>query len=116
MLHFTPEEKETIIKNLKTVQRYVEEKLIPRLKEHETATAYIDSKMSFAISSDGSIRFTVGGLSLYFDEDAHRDNNIFDSWPYGAKLLLKWWHIKCSINETLDQMEADRKAILDFQV
>ena len=116
MLHYTPEEKDIIIENLKKVQSYVEDKLIPRLRERETATAFIDSKMSFTISSDGDVRFTTGGLSLHFDRELHRDSNVFDSWAVGAKLLLRWNTIKYAITNKLDEMDEDRNTILNFKV
>ena len=116
MLYYTEEEKARIIENLKMVEDYVKETMIPRLRPHESAIVFVGMNMSFFISSEGNIRFTTGGLSLSFDKDANRDSNIYDRWNYGAKLLLGWQSFKIAMNEKLDGMEKERKAIIDFHI
>ena len=116
MVTYTSEERAAIIENLKKVKTYVEEELIPKLREREIVRVSVERGLSFAVRQDGEIIFCCGGLCLQFDKEKYPDNNVFDSWMCATKLLLHWKEIKLAIKHEIYKMQEERKTVVEFEV
>ncbi len=114
-LYFSPDEHEIIVGNLKKIEEYAKEEILPRLRENEIVRSRVNNNW-FGVKANGEICFTKGGLWLYFDEEKHPNDNVFHSWTYATALLLDWEEFKHEISRKLDSMDQERKKILDFVI
>lgn len=119
---YTKDEVQTIRDNLKKIALYCKDRYVPKLRKYDSLTVRFpmrdgdghSKELTFGFDYAGNIWFTVGNLYLSFHEDAER--NVYQSYPYTVDLMLNWKTVKRMIEEEMRWREAERSALMGFEV
>lgn len=121
-------EREQIKSALKKIEIYIQENMVPRLKNiGSVSIEFGDKKIyhgsyvpeyehSIAVYKDGTITYRTGGLILYFKNDVFRDRNVYDSWVYGKDLVIRWREVKLKLLDKIQEKETEVSYIANFEV
>lgn len=126
---YTNEEITIIKNNLKKIEEYCKNEILPQTPEgisvgfneihYRSDGSSFTKTYGFRITRAGTPIFRSSALKIVIDEKHEATEssvNGFVRWQYGVELLEKWHIVKTKLHEEIKEQQFKKSSLLNFQI